>query len=412
MEIFMDIRKIRENELLEVCKLSSICFEYPFNEEGLKEEQLLQQMLSTPESKGIRYWQQIWGAFNEQEELLSCLNVIPFQFHFDGNTVPATGIGNVCTYPHHRKKGAVKAVFQEILPAMYKDSVLFSYLYPFSEGFYRKFGYEHAHNSTTWDMDLSQIPVTKYQGSFSLYGKGEPLDDFKSVYIDFAKKHNMMVCRDSHDWSNITDAKGAYNNQYAYLYKDVQGIPRGYLVFKKEVREQHSILVSRELIFDSFETLKAIFSFASTYSGDYRLLHFQAPDVYNLEYFCRDYPQSLSRYSMALNGMVRVINAADVLKKAAYKGSGSLSIKIIDPQIEENNGIFQVSFHDNFCKEIIHSKEGAFDISMPISLFSAAVVGTLQTQDLAYQDEVVILCNTEKLEPVFYKKAAWINNYF
>lgn len=408
----MNIRKIKKEELLEVCKLSSLCFEYPFNEKKKEESLLLEEMLSDPTNKGIRHWDQIWGAFDEETAMLSCLNVIPFLFQFDGSQVLATGIGNVCTYPQHRKKGAIKSIFQTILPDMYENNILFSYLYPFSEGFYRKFGYERMSHSTTWDFDLSCFNVPAYSGKFSLYQQGDSLSDFKAIYDTFSKKHNLMVMRDDNDWSNVTDAKAAYNNNYAYLYKDIDGIARGYLVFKREVRGQMVILNCRELIFDSPDTLKALLSFCSTYAGDFQQIHFQCPSCYNLEYLCKDYPQSTSHFSMAQNGMVRVVNAKEVLKLARYQGSGTLFLKLTDDQICENSHIFQITYENGAAEDITISDDSSFDIAMTIPAFSAAISGGLKTEDLYWMDSVDIKCSIEKLSSIFYQKPCWINNYF
>lgn len=407
----MDIRPINKDEILEAKKLSSICFEYPFLS-NKQEDEFVDEILSSPSQKGDVYWEQIYGAFDEQQNLMSCLNVIPFEFYFDGNTVKGTGIGNVVTYPHHRKKGAIKGIFQTILPIMYQNKVAFSYLYPFSESFYRKYGYERSCSPIGWNFDLRTVPSYRYDGSFHLHTDDSDLELFKITYEKFASPFNMMVKRDCYDWDSLKEAKASYNNNYAYLYKNAQNQPAGYIIFKRQLEHDEPILNCREIVFDSYETLKAIMSFMSTYGSDYKRIHFYCPSHISLEDFCTDFAQSSTYLSIGSNGMVRAVHVPTVLKQAAYLGSGTISIKLSDNYILENNGIFTVAYQDGKAITVEKDILEEFDIALNISTFSSAIVGNYTTEQLLLKDDVLLHSDTNKINHVFYKKPNWINNYF
>ena len=83
-----------------------------------------------------------WGAFTDDGELMSSLSVTPFSIRFDGSVCPMAGIGAVQTLPPYRRRGGIAACFASALPELYADGYLFSYLFPFSTAFYRRFGYE------------------------------------------------------------------------------------------------------------------------------------------------------------------------------------------------------------------------------------------------------------------------------
>lgn len=408
----MQIRKIKESEIIQVCKASAVSFDYPFNKQGKTEEQLIKDILEKPDLKAMKYWQDTWGAFDEDSQLISCLNVIPYTLQFDGNRVKATGIGNVCTYPQHRRKGGVRAIFEESLKDMYKEDVVFSYLYPFSESFYRKFGYEKAVHTLLWDFDLAFIPPYRYKGSFYLCDQGEILPVFEKVYEEFAARHNLMVHRDSFDWDALKNAKGAYNNTYAFLYRDENKQPRGYVIFKKDVEDHKAYLKCQELIFDSFETLKAIFSFLSTYAADYKFFRANLPAIYNLRYFCKDYPLSESKTGYIDNGMVRAVNVEKILGLAAYRGDGQLILKITDDQISQNNDVFKICFEKGKAVRVDREHNADPDIEMPVTIFGAAVTGGYKTQDLLWTDQVFVHHGIEKVSGLFYEKPSWIVNYF
>lgn len=408
----MVIRKIKKEEIIQTKKLSSLCFEYPFSLDDKSEEEWLKETLESPPTKEDAFYQEKWGAFDSTNDMMSSLAVLPFNFSFDGNCLKGTGIGNVCTYPHHRGKGAIKEIFQHILPDMYKRGIAFSYLYPFSESFYRQYGYSRLANSTSWSLNLRMIPEYNYDGSFHLYTSTGPIDEFKTAYEHYATKLNMMVLRDQYDWDILKNAKAYYNNNYAYLYKDKDNKPVGYIIFKTDMQDNIRILNCSELVFDSFATLKALMSLIRTYAADYRSIHFSAPKGIHLEHFCKDYSAGDSHIKTIANGMVRVVHVEEVLKSAIYRGSGSLSILINDKQIEENNRVFTVTYENNKAIQVLASKDYSADIEMPIDFFSTSIVGYYDSNDFDYIDHIVINCPKTKLEGVFFKKLSWINNYF
>ena len=110
-------------------------------------------------------------------------------------------------------------------------------------------------------------------------------------------------------------------------------------------------------------------------------------------------------------GMVRVINVAQVLKDAAYLGSGSLSIKIHDPYIEANDRTFHIEFSNGRCTALA-TDNGSCDICMPVSSFSALIAGGYETSSVPYFNGVKIYDLQAPLEKIFYRKPVYITSYF
>lgn len=413
----MVVRQLKGSEFLESLKLSSICFNNPFNTEGRSEEEHVEFLRTSTENKALNDISVSLGAFSDTDELMSILCLVPYDFYFDGTSLPGTGIGNVCTYPQHRRKGAVRELFIDSMKRMYEGGSAFSYLYPFNETFYNKFGYQRLNNSLQRNLSLVSLPEEKPTGSFHLLGLDATEDEFQQVYHAYASKLNLMVKRDEMDWKNIRDAKASLNNNYAYLYKDSEGTPRGYLVIKGIRSSEHSFLACREFIFDSQDTLKALLSFARTYASNYRSIRFYTPIYYNLDSCCRDYTNGVSTVSLAHNGMLRVINAQKVLEAATYRGTGTFTLQLADSYIAENNKLFTITYKDGKATTIttntttINTEETP-DALMSIDQFSAAIVGSYDPRDFEYLDNCKITCSPEKLGEIFYKKPCFINNYF
>ena len=65
----------------------------------------------------------------------------PYRMIFDGSEAK---MGGSAVSPHFRKKGKkyIRNIFEYAMNEMYEDGYIFSYLYPFSHVYYRKFGYE------------------------------------------------------------------------------------------------------------------------------------------------------------------------------------------------------------------------------------------------------------------------------
>jgi predicted acetyltransferase len=418
----MIVRKIRENELLEAHRISALCFHWSLDDKGKSPEEFAREARANPQDKLVSVDTDIWASFTDGEEMMSAMGVLPYKIAFDGHQVAMAGIGAVCTYPQHRRKGAVKGMFLHALNDLYDRKIPFSYLYPFSEQFYGSFGYHRSCASILWDFDLKTIPDYKWPGTFTLHKPGEALDDFKTAYLAFAPHWNMMVYRDDFDWGRVKDADPFKGEGHAFLYKDEKGKPAGYVVFEKRTGEKdRRIMNCREVAFDSFATLKALMAFLKTFAADYEGASLQMPFSLNLGYFCADYPQSGTSRKVAMNGMARAVHVEEVLRLAKYQGSGSLDLYVHDDFLQKNNGLYQITFEDGRAKEVKFTSlpSASFgqtgkkvDVEISAQIFSGAILGNYDVADFEYMEGAAVYCDAAKASRVFYKKPSWINNYF
>ena len=418
----MNVRKIYESEMLEAHRISALSFHWPLDDKGKSPEEYGKTIRENPSSKGDSAATDIWGAFTDEGAMMASLCVIPYQVAFDGHQVPMGGIGAVCTYPEHRRKGAVKGMFLRFLDDLYDKKVPFSYLYPFSEQFYGSFGYHRSCTSIYWEFDLKAIPNAAIPGTFHLYRPSAAIDDFKAAYQAFAPQFNMMVYREELDWNTVKNADPFKGEVHAFLYKNQAGKPAGYLVFEKKGGDHgRRILGCKEIAFDSFDTLKVIMAFFKTFAADYEAVSFSVPSTLNLGYFCSDFPQSNTSRHLHMNGMARAVHVEEVLKLAKYQGSGSLSLYLHDDSLAKNNGLYHIRFEDGKAAEITftpmpvspfgHTGQNA-DVEMTVNVFSTAILGNYHLSDFEYMDGVKVNAHHETVGRVFYAKPCWINNYF
>ena len=149
----MIVRKTALEEARRVNELFAICFEMPYT-----------NCPADPEKDDATHW----AAFDEDGEMMSTFTVSDFTVQFDGSPCKMGGIGGVATLPQYRRRGGIRACFREALPDMYGSGYDFSYLYPFSTTYYRKFGYENCVQKYGWTVDLSLLNPPKEGGSFRL----------------------------------------------------------------------------------------------------------------------------------------------------------------------------------------------------------------------------------------------------
>lgn len=409
------IRKIHLDEIKEAHKIASLAFEYPYDEskdlnnyEEIRIEDNPDKIIF--EDKINIYPLNRWAAFKNDKEMTGVLAITPYKVHFDGEIYKMGAIGSVCTYPQHRRNGAISKCMVEAVKEMYDEGYEFSYLYAFSEAYYRKFGYEATNGRTRWQFDLKTLPEYNYDGEFVLLNTKD-MSDILKVYKKYAASYNMMIDRDSYDWNIFKDYDPYLTNNQIYIYYDSNKNPQGYIMMEGEVNDTHKDLKCHEIVYTSPEVLSAILSFVRVYKNDYKSIILFTHRNVNLESYALDFAQSCSNRQIMQNGMVRVIDVKTVLKNAKYRGSGSLTIKINDNIIEANNGIWYIEYIENKCVNIYKDNSLSPDIIMSIQVFSIAIIGALEVDDFLFRQDVEII-NKDTLKSVFYTKSHFILNYF
>jgi predicted acetyltransferase len=173
----MIIRKIKPEELKRTMELFSISFEFG-NDSNKSAAEVFAEVTENPQSREDVYWTEHWAAFlDDDKTMTSTFLAQPFPVHFDGNVYTMTGIGGVATLPQYRRNGGIRGCFEAALPDMYANDVSFSYLYPFSTAYYRKFGYEMGCERTQYHVRLSSLKTFAVSGNCSLVEPGNFVSD-------------------------------------------------------------------------------------------------------------------------------------------------------------------------------------------------------------------------------------------
>lgn len=395
----MLIRPITKEERVQSARLFAVAFETPFDPEDL-----------TPFAQEPV----IWAAFDEQSgEMTSTVYVTDYQVRFDGGFYQMGGVGGVASLPQYRRAGGIRACFQKALPAMYREGYVFSYLYPFSTAYYRRFGYESCVQRYLTVLDLNQLRPAEFSGSFRLACGGDALlPAVQQLDAAWEARYNMMVRHTEADYRWLLEADPAVKQEFVYAAFSEAGEPLGYAAFKKQDEPDGRNLVCSRFRFSGREGFAALLHLFARFAADHSFLKFRLPCSTAMQYLLPEWSLGAARWELQSAGMVRVVNAEAALRAARYRGSGNLIIRLCDAQIEKNNACFIVRFEDGRAVSVART-DSQPDAELLISTFSALLCGVCEFSEARqYVPGLKVLNDDAPLDRLFFRKPLLIDDYF
>lgn len=350
-----------------------------------------------------------WAAFTEDNRMMASLLLTDYTVSFDGNHSPMAAFGGVNTLPPYRRAGCIRNCFEVILPQLYAEGCEFSYLYPFSTGYYLQFGYERCIQLLRAKVELLQLKLPRDIGYFRLAEQSDPmLSSVQAVDRVWENKFNMMVCREDSHYRWLLSSDPAVKQEFTYVWFDADSTPKGYTTFR--IDSQQNLDCSRFVFTDKAGFLGLMQIFKSL-AADHRYVTFEMPMVNAMQYMLPEWNLGAVQWDIKPHGMVRVIHVRRVLEKARYVGSGRAVLEIQDPLIPENNRRFAVTFANGRATVVAETKE-APDAVLSIGAFSGLITGVWDMADVPWLDSIEIRNPDAPLSQMFYKKPLMITDLF
>lgn len=350
-----------------------------------------------------------WAAFSEDGEMMCSLLLTDFTVSFDGAESPMAGFGGVNTLPPYRRSGCIRRCFEEILPQLHREGCEFSYLFPFSTGYYLQFGYERCVQLIRAKVDLLQLKLPKSAEYFRLAEPKNPmLEAVQAVDRVWEQQFNMMVRRKEENYRWLLGSDPAVKQEFTYICFDETGAPKGYTTFRMDAAQ--NLDCSRIVFVDKagFHGLLQVFK---SLAADHRYVTFSMPNSNALQHMLPEWSLGAVEWSLQPHGMVRVIHAQHVLEKARYIGSGHAVLEIHDPIIDGNNRRFAVTFADGRAIRVVETEEIP-DAALSIGAFSGLITGVWDMADAQWLDGIAVANSTAPLSQIFYKKTIMITDLF
>ena len=197
----MHIRTIRPQEVAAVRALCFTAFEANIDFTSSPQASA-EQILHAPLTRMQQQYLNTFAAFDEQENPIATVAHCTQRARFDGGIVQMEAIGDVASLPQAQGTGAVRKMFAEILQQAYQQEIPFSYLYPFSEGYYARLGYSCCVKNHIWRLPLSHLPAMSYEGVCRPYLADQQMEAaLEQVYSQAAKDWNLSVVREQPEWN-------------------------------------------------------------------------------------------------------------------------------------------------------------------------------------------------------------------
>lgn len=318
-----------------------------------------------------------YGFFND-DKLTSYIMVNKFKSEVFGHHVPMAGIGYVASYPEYRDQGHISKLMKEILNDLHDEGIPFTNLAPFSESFYRHYGfsnsiYQKEYRFSGGALRTFKLPRTGHvirgkwddlmvqNGVIQLYERQLHTDDERNTVIREAW------------WWNRMDTY--YHNRNIAVYIDSNGRPISYLIY----RIQGDAFLADELYSITAKGLVSLLGFMGSHAGAIKEFRMTLPEHSLIGELFPE--QNQLKISLHPYMMSRIVDFAKMITYMKPLQEGTFNLEVIsDDQCPWNIGVWQMTNKDSkvSCKQI---EDGLVDFSGPITAWTQVLLGRLSMRD-------------------------------
>lgn len=318
-----------------------------------------------------------YGFFYD-DKLTSYIMVNKFKSEVFGHHVPMVGIGYVASYPEYRGQGHISKLMKEILNDLHDEGIPFTNLAPFSESFYRHYGfsnsiYQKEYRFSGGALRTFKLPRTGHvirgkwddlmvqNGVIQLYERQLHTDDERNTVIREAW------------WWNRMDTY--YHNRNIAVYIDSNGRPISYLIY----RIQGDAFLADELYSITAKGLVSLLGFMGSHAGAIKEFRMTLPEHSLIGELFPE--QNQLKISLHPYMMSRIVDFAKMITYMKPLQEGTFNLEVIsDDQCPWNIGVWQMTNKDSkvSCKQI---EDGLVDFSGPITAWTQVLLGRLSMRD-------------------------------
>lgn len=348
----MIVRYLTRSDVAEHDKITSQAFSYSCD-------------VGDPDS--VLPCEKVLGAFDDDNKtLLADMEINDRKCRYDGGILTCAAIGGVAAKPEHRGKGAVRELFQRVFTSGGYD---ISILYPFSEEYYRRLGYERVGLCHSVTVPFAGIAKIRRNTDVVLY-EGKDTGLLLDIYNRCAGKNDLSFVRE--DASAYSD-KPYLSQKFTYIWKE-----NAYATFS--VDREKSMVFVREIYFDSYSSMLGILGFLRNYeSNQTKLCFLKLPESTPLFNVIRELKSCEIKTSVL--GAARVLDTEKVLRTHKYPArEGAFTIRVGDETIRttvSENGVTT-------------EKSGAYEPEVIMDVSTASKVLLTGLRDAAYEPGITV----------------------
>lgn len=338
-------------------------------------------------------------GFYQNDELTNLIMSNHFTVQIFDKEVKMSGVGYVASHSNYRGQGNIAKLMSELLNDLKEQHVLISQLAPFSESFYRRFGYEN----TSWQK-IYKIPSSAMKalqsderGSIKAGSWEELKEDIQTTYKQLLALHQVgSLVREDWWWERLD----AYypNRNYCVVYNE-SNEPIGYAFFTKSETE----LTLDELIYTDEFALNQLMSYFKRYSESYETFVCKASLHDQLEYYfpeARELTISIVPYMMS-----RIIDFRALLDVLHFQIDSVVLEVTNDDYAPWNVGRYRL------LNGTWQKVEDSANISATIQVWSAVLLGDLTMTEAVRLGKVKV-SGGQSIDEFIQKRQQSFYDYF
>lgn len=352
------------------------------------------------------------GAFTDEGQMVAQIACWPLEMNFDGHVAQCGGIGGVATLPEYRRGGHIRKLFENIFDQMIRDGYTFSFLYPFSHDYYRKFGYEVCVAQQKIQVELDSLGRFPYTGHAELFINGEEgtdPEDIIQIYNTHARKMNMMLDRDAWWWERKLEHDPYVSLTRTYTWYNDAGEAKAYCTIWYDKNDINTIHV-RDWAWTDREGLYGLMGFWGRFVGSAKYIKMTMPAILNPELI---FPNAYKiETKLEHNGMARLVNvekALNMMHKPAL--NATVTIAVEDAFCAFNHTTYQLKMQDGNCT-VTKGVDGPADMTCSVHALAQMVTGYMSMDMAALRTDVNVINQYEIFQQLFTHKHTSIADYF
>ena len=281
----------------------------------------------------------------KNDKLASYIMVNKFISQVFDKKLKMGGVGYVSSYPENRGQGDINRLMKEIITFLYQNDYAISNLAPFSESFYRRYGYEN----TIYQKELAF--KNEALNNFRPVKQGEVIRGrltdpklmatVKELYQNKLKQNSQRntVVREKWWWERFNTY---YPERFTCVYIDENGKAQGYMFY--EIND--TTFDVGEFYYQTPQAAEALLSIVASHASNDLQYRMNLPETTLLNEFFAN--QALLKLRTLPYMMTRIINLKQVLEAIPLLKAGNLIIEVTnDDIIKENNGIWKITNTNN-----------------------------------------------------------------
>jgi predicted acetyltransferase len=309
--------------------------------------------------------------------------VLQLDQNIRGVLKPMGGIGMVASSPEHRRMGNTRDLILSIFDILKKEGYAVSTLYPFKDTFYGSLGYVKMPPTRTLEFNPNAlVGISVPIGYSAKREEGEEmLKVRRKLHRDMVLETHGGVIRSDMRWEEMTKNFSLK----AVVTRNSKGNPEGIMIYSiKGYGEGHSWaetgqLSIHEFIWLTLEARDALLNYLYKHADQIvkvtMLISARNEDFYH--WLSNIYAPTMKANIVS---MARIIDVAKSLSGYPSVSSGRALIKVIDPQIEENNKVFEISSKEGLTTVEESKKQSSTTIR--IEGLTSILYGTLNEDQL------------------------------